>query len=58
MAWVLANRPGEGWAYSGLKLGGLVEGMYPNNLVKDFLVGVAKRKWAGIKMAAPPPTLS
>ena len=38
---------------SGLKLGGLVVGMCPNILMKEFLVGVAKRKWAGLKMATP-----
>ena len=34
---------------SGLKLGGSVEDMSPNILTKDFLVGVAKWKWAGLK---------
>ena len=38
---------------SGLKLGGLVVGMCPNILTKDFQVGVAKQRWMGLKMASP-----
>ena len=38
---------------TGLKLGGSGEGMCPKILMKEFLVGVAKQKWAGLKMAAP-----
>ena len=39
---------------SRLKLDGLVEGMCPNVLAKEFLVGLVKQKWAGLKIATPP----